>query len=77
MTELSSIYNDCNLLYTQEEFEKYWPGGYHPVQPGDSYKGGRYTIHSKPGYGGFSTVWLAKDKVYATSKKHEIHFVPY
>jgi serine/threonine protein kinase len=66
MIELSSIYNECNLIYTQEEFEKYRPGGYHPVQPGDSYKGGRYTIHRKLGYGGFSTVWLAKDKVYAT-----------
>ena len=68
MKDFSSIYNDLNLLYTQEAFEKYGRGGYHPVQLGDSYKGGRYTIHHKLGYGGFSTVWLAKDKLHVTHK---------
>ena len=51
-----------NLLYTQEELSKYKPGGYHPVTLGDTFKNGRYEIHHKLGFGGFSTVWLAKDK---------------
>ncbi|KAJ6027408.1 uncharacterized protein N7446_003998 [Penicillium canescens] len=37
--------------------------GYHPVNIGDTFKNGRYKIHHKLGWGGFSTVWLAKDRV--------------
>lgn len=54
-----------NLLYTQESLSRYCSGGYHPVNLGDSFKDGRYSVHHKLGWGGFSTVWLAKDQVYA------------
>ncbi|OGM49926.1 hypothetical protein ABOM_001472 [Aspergillus bombycis] len=57
-----SIYRQSNLLYTQEQLSRYRPGGYHPVCLGDTFKNGRYEIHHKLGWGGFSTVWLANDK---------------
>jgi serine/threonine protein kinase len=43
-----------------ENIEYYRPGGYHPVRIGDRI-GGRYKIIHKLGYGGFRTVWLARD----------------
>lgn len=57
-----SVYEQNNLLYSQEKLSKYRPGGYHPVSLGDTFKDGRYEIHHKLGWGGFSTVWLAHDK---------------
>lgn len=36
-------------------------GGYHPVQVGERYKGGRYVVLKKLGWGHFSTVWLVRD----------------
>ncbi|KAK9426952.1 kinase-like protein [Lipomyces doorenjongii] len=57
-----SIYRPCNLLHTEEKLSRYQPGGYHPVCLGDTFKDGRYKIHHKLGWGGFSTVWLAKDR---------------
>lgn len=46
-----------------EDVEKYRKGGLHPIHLGDALKGGRYCILHKFGYGGFSTVWLARDKL--------------
>ncbi|KAJ5522860.1 uncharacterized protein N7503_006535 [Penicillium pulvis] len=57
-----SIFCQSNLLYTQESLSRYQPGGYHPVNLGDTFKDDRYKIHHKLGWGGFSTVWLAKDR---------------
>ncbi|KAK9369387.1 kinase-like domain-containing protein [Lipomyces kononenkoae] len=57
-----SIYRPCNLLHTEEKLSRYQPGGYHPVNLGDTFKDGRYKIHHNLGWGGFSTVWLAKDR---------------
>ncbi|KAF4764700.1 hypothetical protein HAV15_000964 [Penicillium sp. str.  len=57
-----SQYCQNNLLYTQESLSKYQPGGYHPVNLGDTFDNDRYKIHHKLGWGGFSTVWLAKDR---------------
>ncbi|RDK36420.1 kinase-like protein [Aspergillus phoenicis ATCC 13157] len=57
-----SIYEQNNLLYSQEKLSSYGPGGYHPVSLGDIFKDGRYEIHHKLGWGGFSTVWLANDR---------------
>lgn len=51
-----------NLLHTQEEIAKYCPGGYHPVSVGDTFKGGRYRVAHKLGWGNFSTVWLVRDQ---------------
>ncbi|KAL4874727.1 kinase-like domain-containing protein [Aspergillus karnatakaensis] len=56
-----SIYHQNNLLFTEERLSKYRPGGYHPVSLGDTFKNGRYKVHHKLGWGGFSTVWLAFD----------------
>lgn len=45
----------------EEDLEDYRPGGYHPVNIGDSFKDGRYDVVRKLGWGHFSTVWLARD----------------
>lgn len=50
-----------------EGTEDYKKGGYHPVQIGDKYKSGRYTVLKKLGWGHFSTVWLVSD----TESPHE------
>jgi serine/threonine-protein kinase SRPK3 len=44
-----------------EGTKDYRPGGYHPVEVGDSFCGGRYHVIRKLGWGQFSTVWLARD----------------
>lgn len=69
-----SLFNQSNLLYTQESLSRYQLGGYHPVILGDTFKDGRYKVHHKLGWGGFSTVWLAKDKesVFPTPKEVQI-----
>ena len=36
-------------------------GGYCPIHVGDTFKGGRYTVLAKLGWGHFSTVWLVED----------------
>ena len=44
-----------------EDLERYEPGGYHPVMIGDVLHD-RYQIVDKLGFGGYSTVWLARDR---------------
>jgi len=46
-----------------EPLHRYRVAGYHPVHIGDKYKEGRYEIIQKLGWGGYSTVWLAKDSL--------------
>jgi serine/threonine-protein kinase SRPK3 len=48
-------------LWPIEEIQLYQPGGFHPVSIGDIYANGRYKILHKLGFGGSSTVWLARD----------------
>lgn len=44
-----------------EDLEQYRAGGYHPTLIDDSFQGARYTVVHKLGYGGYSTIWLARD----------------
>ena len=44
-----------------ESPEKYERGVYFPVELGNVLKDGRYRIIHKLGWGGFATVWLARD----------------
>lgn len=44
-----------------EDFESYAIGGYHPIVIGDTFQKGRYKIAHKLGFGGYSTIWLARD----------------
>ena len=46
-----------------EPLERYRKGGYHPTHLGDVFKDGRYKIMHKLGWGGYGTVWLAKDRL--------------
>ncbi|KJZ74346.1 hypothetical protein HIM_06352 [Hirsutella minnesotensis 3608] len=46
-----------------EELEAYAPGGYHPTVIGDSFCDGRYIIVHKLGFGGYATIWLARDEL--------------
>ncbi len=44
-----------------EPLQRYRKGGYHPTHLGDVLNNGRCKIMHKLGWGGYSTVWLAKD----------------
>lgn len=45
-----------------EPLHRYKKGGYHPIHLGDELKRGRYRVLHKLGWGGYSTVWVARDK---------------
>ncbi|RYC60332.1 hypothetical protein CHU98_g5878 [Xylaria longipes] len=45
-----------------EDFEDYTIGGYHPTKIGDTFHHDRYEVVHKLGFGGYSTIWLARDK---------------
>ncbi|KAI6780514.1 Protein kinase dsk1 [Emericellopsis cladophorae] len=57
----SSVDEPAEATADEEDSEDYCKGGYHPVQVGENYKDGRYTIVRKLGWGHFSTVWLSRD----------------
>ncbi|CAM6124628.1 unnamed protein product [Calypogeia fissa] len=57
---------DCCSESEEEGNEDYRKGGYHAVRIGENFKGGRYVVKRKLGWGHFSTVWLAWD--YAESR---------
>lgn len=44
-----------------EPLHRYHKGGYHPVYLGDCLSDGRYKVLHKLGWGGYSTVWAARD----------------
>ncbi|KAL6748122.1 kinase-like domain-containing protein, partial [Haematococcus lacustris] len=46
-----------------EGIEDYKKGGYHPVNIGETYHAGKYTVLRKLGWGHFSTVWLVINNV--------------
>ncbi|KAI2614925.1 kinase-like protein [Hypoxylon sp. NC1633] len=45
-----------------EDLENYEPGGFHPVHLGDVYDS-HYRVVHKLAFGGFSTVWLARETI--------------
>jgi serine/threonine protein kinase len=45
-----------------EKFENYADGGYHSTVVGDHFYNGRYEVVHKLGFGGYSAIWLARDK---------------
>ncbi|KFY86618.1 hypothetical protein V500_07511 [Pseudogymnoascus sp. VKM F-4518 (FW-2643)] len=56
------LYDDeSGIIQPHEALEACVPGGLHTVMLGDTFQGGRYCIRDKLGYGGYSTVWLARD----------------
>ncbi|CEJ89579.1 Putative Serine/threonine-protein kinase [[Torrubiella] hemipterigena] len=64
----SSVADDINENTADEEdSEDYCKGGYHPVEIGEKFKDGKYTVVRKLGWGHFSTVWLSRDN---TNGKH-------
>lgn len=46
-----------------EDVENYRKGGFHPVRLGDAFSRRRYRVLHKLGFGGSSTVWLARDEL--------------
>ena len=57
----------CDPIYNWQDdveyLEDYRWGGFHPIRLGDYLFNGRYYIVHKLGYGRYSTVWLARDRV--------------
>lgn len=62
MNQALGLYRDSQLILPHESLVRYKPGGFHPVNLGDTFRDGRYTIRHKLGYGGYATVWLARDQ---------------
>ena len=61
MPEDDSEMRFCKIDCPSEWAESYRPGGFHPVDMGDTFKNERYRVIRKLGYGSVSTVWLARD----------------
>ncbi|GAO17299.1 hypothetical protein UVI_02044570 [Ustilaginoidea virens] len=57
----SSVEDAAENTADEEDSEDYCKGGYHPVQVGEKFKDGKYTVVRKLGWGHFSTVWLSRD----------------
>ena len=49
---------------SEEDWEGYVNGGYHPVKLGDTFSNNRYVVIRKLGWSDSSTSWLAKDQKY-------------
>lgn len=79
------LYQPC-LVDNVEYIENYQEGGFYPVHLGDTFQE-RYKIVHKLGFGGSSTVWLARDATTntyvalkivdadASSENHEINIL--
>ncbi len=57
-----SSFQELYILETGvEDLEDYRPGGFHPTSIGDVFQN-RYKVLHKLGYGGYSTIWFARDE---------------
>lgn len=65
--QFSTMSPDSSIEYRWidgvERLELYEPGGYHPVVINDLLHN-RYRIVDKLGFGGYSTIWLARDEIH-------------
>ncbi|KIW79310.1 hypothetical protein Z517_05922 [Fonsecaea pedrosoi CBS 271.37] len=61
LLHVSRVYH-CEI--ESESLERYRPGGYRPVNVGDTFCSRRYCVVQKLGWGGYATVWLAYDSVF-------------
>ncbi|KAJ5318810.1 uncharacterized protein N7506_011514 [Penicillium brevicompactum] len=64
-TQSSKGYMDTPLYISSidaEPLHRYHEGGYHPIILGEFLHSGRYKVLHKLGWGGYSTVWLARDQ---------------
>lgn len=61
--ESTIVYPNVEYMHIEdvERLERYCPGGYHPTTIGDRLHD-RYVIVHKLGFGGYSTIWLARDE---------------
>lgn len=62
MSTRTTLYQ-CSL--DVEDPNGYCSGRYFPMLLGETFKDGRYHIVHKLGWGGFATVWMARDNQYA------------
>lgn len=58
------LYPNTYTTMLEEYIPRYRQGGYHSVCLEDRLSNGRYEICQKLGHGGYSTVWLARDRKY-------------
>lgn len=58
---LGKVYG-CSI--DEEDPNSYATGRFFPVELGNRFKHGRYQVLHKLGWGGFATIWLARDNVY-------------
>ena len=63
--QMDQFLHTCNV--DAEPLHRYQTGGYHPIHLGDILKDGRYRIMHKLGWGGYSTVWAARDQRFGLS----------
>jgi hypothetical protein len=68
---LSERLYECSV--ESEDPDDYHRGCYFPVKLGDTFKNGRYRVIHKLGWGGFATVWLARDMQYAVCNVASLH----
>jgi hypothetical protein len=57
----------------EQTLPRYSPQRYYPVRLGESFKD-KYLVIAKLGYGGSSTVWLARDTQAYVTTWHRAHY---